>query len=406
MAKGRTRSLGAILAGFGLLFVGIEYMQTAMEDVSWNFQALTGPGAKWILAGIGIVMTIVMQSSSAAAATTLVALNAGSLTFDQACAMIVGQSIGTTATTALTMVGGSLSVRRAAVAHIVFSLVVGVLGMLCLRPLASVADWIGSQLNDPDGVLALAAFSTVFKFSGILVFYPWIDHFSRFIVKLTGPGSESAVSRLDPTLAKAGGPLALEAAWRAVLEVAIDAVDAVRRRLAGETVRDTPPENSVQQIEEFLETLSLETTDLSTVAPRLVRLCHAIDHLTELQKDLTQIPPVTDAQLPATLEAGHRALSALIESTTDPESSPDVAIFKAVEDASKRLSDERTSGRRKLLENVALQQVSASTARANLEVLAWADEALYRCWRLAESLRVAAGNLPDVTPTAPQPENT
>src|SRR5262245_34892725 len=129
VAKGRTRSLGAILAGFGLLFTAIEYMQTWMANVSWNLKAITGPGSLWLLAGIGIVMTIVMQSSTAAAATTLVALNAGSLTFKQGCAMIVGQSVGTTATTALVMIGGGLAVRRAALGHILFRWIVGVLRM-------------------------------------------------------------------------------------------------------------------------------------------------------------------------------------------------------------------------------------------------------------------------------------
>src|SRR5499427_8430120 len=79
IARGRWRSLGAILAGFGLLFTGIDFLQTGMEGVSWDLEAFagTGPAARWILAGIGVVMTIVMQSSSAAAATTLVALDAG-----------------------------------------------------------------------------------------------------------------------------------------------------------------------------------------------------------------------------------------------------------------------------------------------------------------------------------------
>src|SRR5262249_40183017 len=132
VAKGRLRSTGAILAGFGLLFTAIEYMQTGMKGVTWNFEAFTGPGSQWILFGVGIVMTIVMQSSTAAAATTLVALNAGSVSFLQGCAMIVGQSVGTTATSALVIIGGSLAVRRAALAHIVFSSTVGVLGMLFL----------------------------------------------------------------------------------------------------------------------------------------------------------------------------------------------------------------------------------------------------------------------------------
>ena len=120
VASGRLRSLGAILAGFGLLFTGIDYLQLGMKGISWDLESFagTGAGARWILAGIGIVMTIVMQSSSAAAATTLIALDAGSLTFGQGCAMVVGQSIGTAATSALAALGGGLAVRRTALAHV------------------------------------------------------------------------------------------------------------------------------------------------------------------------------------------------------------------------------------------------------------------------------------------------
>ena len=134
VARGKTRSAGAILAGFGLIFIGIAYLQAGMKGVSWDFEAYAGhAGALWILWGIGILMSIVMQSSTAAGATTLVALNAGSLTFPQGCAMIVGQSVGTAATTGLMVFGGGLAVRRSALAHIVFSLIVGFLGMLFLE---------------------------------------------------------------------------------------------------------------------------------------------------------------------------------------------------------------------------------------------------------------------------------
>ena len=187
IARGKTRSLGAVLAGFGLIFTGIDYLQTGMKGISWNLEGLAGNGfgAMWILAGIGIVMTIVMQSSSAAAATTLVALDAGSLTFEQGCAMIVGQSIGTAVTTGLAVIGGGVAVRRTALAHIAYSLIAGVLALLFLRPLTGVSEWVGSRLDDSHGVLALAAFSSIFKLAGIAVFYPWIDLFARLIVRMT-----------------------------------------------------------------------------------------------------------------------------------------------------------------------------------------------------------------------------
>src|SRR5262247_1173108 len=150
IARGKLRSLGAVLAGFGLIFTGIDYLQAGMAGVSWDLEALAGKGvgAMWVLAGIGIIMTVVMQSSSAAAATTLVALDAGSLTFEQGCAMVVGQSVGTAATTALAVIGGGLAVRRAALAHIAYSLVTGVLAMLFLTPLTGAARWVGARLDD------------------------------------------------------------------------------------------------------------------------------------------------------------------------------------------------------------------------------------------------------------------
>ena len=397
IAKGRTRSAGAILAGFGLLFIGIEYLQTGMDGISWNLDAVGGSGFgwQWILAGIGILMSIVMQSSSAAAATTLVALHAGSLTFEQACAMIVGQSVGTAATSALVAIGAGLAVRRAALAHIVYNVTVGILGILLLGPITAAADWVGSRLDDPQGVLALAAFSSIFKLVGVAAFYPWLDGFSRLIERISGRGAESAVSRLDPVLAEAGGSVALEAAWRATLELAHGSVDAVRRRLTGESVGYDPPVEAARQIEQFLESLSLETTDLSTIEPRLVRLCHALDHLDQLHDDLTRVPSdVTGWQLPASFGAGDRALVTWLDATKGPEAAPDTAIVRAVEDASTQLRADRKTIREKTLEAVALQRMPIAAARAELETLAWADNALYHAWRLAESLRIASGRQP------------
>src|SRR6516165_1080176 len=94
------------------------------------------------------------------------------------------------------------------------------------RRLTGAAQWVGARLDDPNGVLALAAFSSIFKFAGIAVFYPWLDPFARLIVRISGEGSASAVGRLEPIVARAGGVVALEASWRAILEVAHSAVEA------------------------------------------------------------------------------------------------------------------------------------------------------------------------------------
>ena len=249
VARGKTRSLGAVLAGFGLIFTGIDYLQVGMAGIDWNLDAWAGNGigAMWLLAGLGLIMTVVMQSSSAAAATTLVALDAGSLTFDQGCAMIVGQSVGTAVTTGLAVIGGGIDIRRTALAHIVYSVIVGVLGMVLLWPLASAAQWVGGKLDDPHGVLALAAFSTIFKLAGIVIFLPWLDPFARLIIRFSGEASTTALGRLEPAVAQAGGPVALEASWRAILEVAHGAVDASRRRLTGEAASYPSARDAIRQ---------------------------------------------------------------------------------------------------------------------------------------------------------------
>jgi phosphate:Na+ symporter len=389
IARGRIRAFGAILAGFGLIFIGLDYLQTGMGAVSWNIDSFVGDGwaAKWLLAGLGVVMTVVMQSSSAAAAATLVALHAGNVDFLQACAMVVGQSVGTAVTSAaLGAMSGGLAVRRAATAHVIFSLVVGVLGMLLLAPLARAAIWSVSALDDYDGVLGLAAFSSLFKLMGVVVFFPWLDRYARFITDLTGKGTETAVSRLGPALAEAGGPVALEAAYRALDELSRGAVDAVRGRLDGEDVVFEPPQEDLRQVERFIETMSLETLDSADMEPRLVRLVHAIDHLKQLHEDL-QKPRVASEWPPSPAAgAGAKALRDWLESGADK-----TAALREVEATAAAIADQRKTAREEILAAVARQQTGAAAADVALQSLQWSDEALQRSWRLLKSLQVASG---------------
>src|SRR5262249_57745245 len=111
--------------------------------------------------------------------------------------------------------------------------------------------------------------------------------------------------------------------------------------VAGESVTYNPPAEGSEQIDRFLESLSLETTDLETVGPRLVRLCHALDHLGEIVDESTHIPPVVIGwQPPAGFEAGAQAIARWLGATRDPQAAPEPAIFKALEDASKQLNEE------------------------------------------------------------------
>jgi hypothetical protein len=97
---------------------------------------------------------------------------------------------------------------------------------------------------------------------------------------------------------------------------------------------------------------------------------------------------------PGRFKEGAETLAAWLDATKDPEAAPGPPIFEAMESASKRLTDERKAGRDKILQDIALQRMPAVTARNGLDMLGWADGALYRAWRLAESLRIASGKQP------------
>jgi phosphate:Na+ symporter len=280
-------------------------------------------------------------------------------------------------------------------AHIFYCVGIGIIGLVLLRPLVAAAEWVGARLDDPDGVLALAAFSSIFKLVGVAAFFPWLDRFSQLIVAISGKGNEGALARLEPALAAAGGPVALEAAWRAILELARGSIEAVRRRLAGDPVAYDPPIEAVRRIEEFLQSLSLETLDLGAFEPRLVRLVHALDHLARLNEDLQRAPPAAAGwQPPSGFAAGAQALGDWLEATTDPDAAGDTDPNAALEAAATRLAAERQTGRAAMLEDVAMQRLPTATARAALDLLGWADGVLHHAWRFAALLREAAGARP------------
>jgi phosphate:Na+ symporter len=204
----------------------------------------------------------------------------------------------------------------------------------------------------------------------------------------------SAVSRLDSALADAGGAIALEAAWRAELDIARNLIAIVERRLNGESVQYDSKFASITQIEHFLESLSLETTDLHSFGPRLVQLCHGLDHLIHLHEDMSWMPAPSDRwRPPPSFEAGAQSLGTWLEATNDPNTTPDRAIIQKVLAASQQVDAEYQTERTKLLESVAMQRMSAAEARKGLDSLAWASDALHHASHLIDSIQSASGGI-------------
>lgn len=177
LTKRRSRSIGAVLAGFGLLFLGIDLMQDGMRGVgAWDLGGLEAAdlGGRFALAGLGAVMTAAMQASAAAMAITLAALAAGTIGFEEAAAVAVGQNLGTTITAVLGAVGGNANAKRAAVAHVLFNVVTGVVVLLAFPLLLLGVEALCAAAGVEKAPSKLSTFHSVFNLLGVALMTPFI----------------------------------------------------------------------------------------------------------------------------------------------------------------------------------------------------------------------------------------
>ena len=127
--KSSRRNISELIVGFSLLFLGLSLMKDSVPDLSESPDVLAfiegwqgrGFGSVLLFLALGTVLTLILQSSSATMALTIMMLNFGWIKFDMACAMVLGENIGTTITANIAAAVGNTSAKRAALAHTVFN---------------------------------------------------------------------------------------------------------------------------------------------------------------------------------------------------------------------------------------------------------------------------------------------
>ena len=156
--KDKNKNIGEFIIGFSLLFLGLTFLKDSVPDLSDKPDVLAflqqwtgyGFGSYLIFLAIGTLLTIILQSSSATMALTLVMVNFGWIPFDIAAAMVLGENIGTTITANIAAAVANVSAKRAALAHTVFN-VFGVIWVLALfRPFLSLVGIIVEAMGYPN----------------------------------------------------------------------------------------------------------------------------------------------------------------------------------------------------------------------------------------------------------------
>lgn len=179
----RYRNLGMALAGFGILFMGIDVLSSGFQNLGEQFTVPDGGAALIWLVLAGIVLTSLMQSSSATVALVLTALAGGMLGFREAAAMVIGANVGTTSTALIATLGATANARRLAIAHVLFNLLTGVMAIVLLGVLLQVVDLLAGVLwLEQDPAARLALFHTCFNLLGIVLMWPIEPFMSRFLL--------------------------------------------------------------------------------------------------------------------------------------------------------------------------------------------------------------------------------
>ncbi|WP_320008848.1 Na/Pi cotransporter family protein [Maridesulfovibrio sp.] len=184
----RRAFFGDAFSGFGLFLMGISTLQMAFKGIesSIDLTAFANMGTLSIpvFIGVGLMLTLLMQSSSAAMALVLTATVSGLLDLNQGAAAVIGTNIGTTSTAALSVIGATVSAKKVATGHIIFNIITAIVALILLPVLIKIILF-GMDLfafkNDPAVILAL--FHTVFNILGVLVLWPFTGKLVSFIEK-------------------------------------------------------------------------------------------------------------------------------------------------------------------------------------------------------------------------------
>jgi len=184
------KGIGNVLAGLGFFFLGIYYMKEGFDVykdyIDLRQYAMTGYLGVIVYTGIGIVLTTILQSSSATLALILTALSAGQIEYENALALAIGANVGTTITAVLGSLSSNIAGKRLAGAHLIFNVVTGVVALILIYPLANLVNKISelTHIAATDYTLKLALFHTIFNVLGVLIMMPFINKLEILLLRV------------------------------------------------------------------------------------------------------------------------------------------------------------------------------------------------------------------------------
>lgn len=406
MGRARWAEFGMAIAGFGMMFMGLTTLQEGMRGLAgvFNFASLPagGYGASILIMLFGLALTAVLQSSTAAIATTLTALHTQTINFDQAAALVVGAAIGTTLTGVLVTIGGTIHAKRTAVAYILFNAAAGALAIALLPGFFWVINWLGANAGLDPGAMSLAAFHTLFIALGVVIFLPILPRFAAFVERLLPEKGETLTQRLDDSLLTIPS-VALEASQRALEETTERMLGAYGKVLAGGT--HTLSAGRLQELGRSLDTayafvsrIELLQDDAASAARRIAQL-HTIDHLMRFRSRLEElVHNGTDLTSPGYAWALSHNLKILDLARNGLTEHRLADVLPELQVNAAGLTELSRQMRHELLDGRGTLSSKASDILAKADAYRWLERTAHHIWRISHYLAMGrpTGNGPAV----------
>lgn len=289
MFSGRLASFGMVLAGFGLVFVGIGILQTSMESmrelVSPEAFDTSSIGGYLKLFGLGVLIAVVTQSSSAGVATALAAVYTQTINFEQAAIMVIGMNVGTTLSAVLAGIGASVNARRTALSHVLYNIFAAAIGMLMLQPFIQLSEWLVAGAQQDHAEILLVSFHSSFNILSVICLLPFIQLFARLIKKLIANIEDAYTESLDdrlldrPDLALTAATASIQSETRAMISHLLCMLGSRHTARGGVDLNNLG--SAMSETHAYVEKIHIRNDDQPSWNI-LLSIIHSLDHMQRL----------------------------------------------------------------------------------------------------------------------------
>ena len=400
-ARGRIAASGYTLAGFGLIFVGITTMQQGMSGLENIISFANIPADSFLsrlqLVVMGIVFTVITQSSSAGVAAALTALFTHIINFEQAAALVIGMDIGTTITALIATIGGSTGARRTGYSHVIYNFFTGGGAILLITPYTLLWEWLAPGQLTENAEIALVAFHTSFNAIGVIIATTLTAQFVKLLERLVPEKGLSYTQPLDRSLLTEPS-LALTAAQQAVFAELLALLGHINAILsnnqAGRYINIEEMGNILDKTHHYIDHIHLNPNEVANWE-RLISIIHTLDHLQRLhsrceEEDRPRIARNTALLTPLT----QLQITAIQEIISALEKQKWHEAAKSSEQIAYEIHKQQEPLRNDIVASMAKGEIDTTEVRLYLEAIRWLERVSNHIARITyhyEQAMLAAG---------------